>query len=74
MKAQQSKTHGHSKSSCEREVYGNITLPRETRKISNKCIHTTIYKRSKQQGPTVCAKSYIDGKESEKKYAGKYCV
>ena len=53
MKAQQSKTHGDSKSSCEREVYSNIILPREIRKISNKCIHTTIYKRSKQQGPTV---------------------
>ena len=27
---------GHSKSSSKREVYSNVVLPQETRKISNK--------------------------------------
>ena len=40
MKTLQPKTYGYSKSSSEREVYSHISLPQETRKISN---HQTLY-------------------------------
>ena len=35
-KIQHSKTYGMQKSNSEKEVYGNTSLPQETRKISNK--------------------------------------
>ena len=41
IKAQQSKTYGHSKSSSKKEVYSNKVLPQETRNISG--IHLTLY-------------------------------
>ena len=36
MKDKDPKPMGHSKSSYKRDVYSNIILPQETRKISNK--------------------------------------
>ena len=36
MKTRQPKTYGCNKSSSQREVYSNTSLPQETRKISNK--------------------------------------
>ena len=36
MNSQQSKTHGHSKGSPEREAYSDTGLPKKNRNISNK--------------------------------------